>query len=299
MKQHILLAVVLILVLGTDAYAITRTSSQSGNWSASSTWGGNPAPVAGDDVIINGGFTVTVDIPNAACLSIQLGGSALGQGAGTLGFTSGSQVTVSGVVAVGPFNNSTTPGSLTMASGGTLTCEGVTVGRLGTWTAGTGTIELTATNTIPSDNNVNFNNLTMSGGTTTLPRNVTVAGNLLINTGAALNGGANILTVGGNWTNNGTFTGNTGTVTFDKNGNQSITGTGINNFNLMRVSLGTSISNTLEVTATNFSAPDAFLTIINGTFKMSGTFTFANTFIRRPHLQYSPDHRVFGSTTRM
>jgi hypothetical protein len=278
----------LILFIGTFAFAATRTSSQTGNWSASSTWGGNPAPVAGDDVIINGGFTVTVDVSNAVCLSIQLGGSVLNAGSGTLSFNSGTQLTVSGALNVGPFNNSTTPGSLTMASGGTLICEGITVGRLGTWTAGTGTIELTVTNTVPSNNNIDFNNLTISGGTTTLSRNVSVNGNMVINLGGTLDGGANILTVGGDWTNNGTFTGNTGTVTFIKNGNPTITGTGINNFNLMRVNLGTSISNTLEVLSTHFNAPDQFLTIINGTFKISGTFTFANTFIVGPIYNIDP-----------
>ena len=153
----ILLALVGLIFLGAmDAFAATRTSSQSGNWSATTTWGSNPAPVAGDDVIINGGFTVTVDVSNAACLSIQVGGSALGTGTGTLSFLSGSVLLVSGVVNIGPFNNNNTAGSLNMASGGTLICDGVIVGRLGTWTAGTGAIELTATNTIPNDNNVNF-----------------------------------------------------------------------------------------------------------------------------------------------
>jgi len=282
MKRHtfkIFFTFVLILLNQTSSFAVTKTSSQSGNWSALSTWGGSSAPVTGDDVIINGGFTVTVDVSDAACLSIQLGGSALGTGTGTLSFSSVSQLTVSGVVNIGPINNNNEAGSLIMASGGTLKCEGLTVGRLGTWTSGTGTVELTATNTIPNDNNVIFNNLTMSGGTTTLPGNVSVNGNLLINTGATLNGGANTLTLGGNWTNNGTFTGNTGTVTFSKNGNQTITGTGSNNFNLIRVNMGVSINNTLEVLATNFNAPDPFLTITNGTFKMSGSFTFTNTFI--------------------
>jgi len=283
-----LFTLVLILLLGTSAFAVTKISSQSGNWSAAGTWGGNPAPLAGDDVIINGGFTVTVDVANAACLSLQLGGSVLGAGTGILSFTSGSQLTVSGVVNIGPVNSNNTAGSLIMTAGGTLTCEGLIVGRLGTWTAGTGTIELTATNTIPNDNNVIFNNLTMSVGTTTLPGNIDVSGNLLINTGATLNGGTNALSVGGNWTNNGTFTGNTGTVIFIRNGNQTITGTGVNNFNLIRVNMGTSISNTLEVLSSNFSAPGAFLTITNGTFKMSGSFTFANTFIVGPIYNIDP-----------
>lgn len=277
-----------ILFLGTNVLAVTKTTSQSGNWSATSTWGGNPVPVAGDDVIINGNFTVTVDIPNAACLSLQLGGSSLGTGTGTLSFASGSQVTISGDLNIGPFNNNNTTGSLNMTAGGTLTCAGIILGKLGAWKEGTGTIELTATNTVPANTLVNFNNLTMSGGTTSLSRNVTVSGNLLINTGATLDCGTITLTLLGNFENNGTFTGSTGLVSFDKNGNQTITGTGINNFNLIKVNLGTSINNTLEVLSSNFNAPDAFLTLTNGTFKMSGTFTFANTFLTGPIYNIQP-----------
>ncbi|MEI6576485.1 MAG: dockerin type I domain-containing protein [Bacteroidota bacterium] len=266
----------------------TRTSSQSGNWSQSSTWGGNPPPTSVDAAIINGGFTVTVDNSNAVCSSVQVGGSALGQGTGTLSFSSGSHLTVSGITNIGPVNNNNTSGSLNMSSGGTLTCQGITLNRLGTWTAGTGTVEFTATNTIPIDNNVIFNNLTMSGGTTTIAHNLTVSGNLLINSGASLNGGANTLSLAGNWTNNGTFTGNTGTVTFNKNGNQAITGNGINNFNSLRLDEGTSVNNTLEVLSTHFNGASNFLTLVNGTFKISGNFSFSNTFILGPTYNIQP-----------
>ncbi len=282
------LFIILILSFSIKTFAATRTTSQSGSWSSSSTWGNNTPPTSGDVVIINGDFIVTLDIPNAACLSIQIGGSALGQGTGTLVFTSGSQVIVSGAVSIGPVNNNGTAGSVDMSAGGTLTCEAIVDGRLGTWTAGTGTIEFTATNTIPNDNNIIFNNLLMSGGTTTISRNTDVLGELTINSGAALDGETHTLTVSGDWTNNGTFTGNTGTVIFNKNGNQAIAGTGLNNFNLVKVDLGTSINNILEVTSTHFNAPDAFLTIVNGTFKMSGAFTFSNSFFVGPIYNIQP-----------
>ena len=291
MKKYTLIlivSVVLMLFTAAPSLALTRISTQSGNWSATTTWGGNPAPTAGDDVIIQGNFTVTVDIPNAACLTLQLGGSVLNSGTGTVTFTSGSQLTVSGLVNIGPVNSNGTAGSLTMTAGGTLSCEGFTLGRLGTWNAGTGTIVLTATNTVPNNNNLNFNNLTVSGGTTSFSRNVTFSGNMVIQPGGTIDGGANILSLSGNLTNNGTFNGNTGTLTFDKNGNQTISGSGTNNFNLIRVNMGTGIANTLEVLSTNFSAPDPFLTIVNGTFKMSGSFTFANTFFTGPIYNIDP-----------
>ncbi len=283
-----LFPVILLLLLGVNSFAATKTTTQSGNWSSSTTWGGTTAPVAGDNVIVDGGFALTIDIPNAACSSIQLGGSALGAGTGTLILSSGTHLTVSGVINIGPVNSNSTAGSVTMTSGGILSCTGIITGRLGTWTAGTGTVEFTATNTLPTDNKVIFNNLTMSGGTTTLSGNLDVLGNILINGSATLNGATNTLSVSGDWTNNGTFTGNTGTVSFLKNGNPTISGTGLNNFNLIRVNLGASINNTLEVLAAHFNAPDGFLTIINGTFKLSGSFTFASTFVVGPTYNIDP-----------
>ena len=290
MKKYSLQKLFLIVLIlnGNRSFAATKITTQSGNWSSSSTWGGTPSPIAGDNVIIDGGFVINVDIPNALCSSIQIGGSALGAGTGTLTLSAGTHVTVSGIVNIGPVNSNSTAGSLNMTNGGIVTCEGIIGGRLDTWIAGTGTIELTATNTLPTDNKFIFNNLTMSGGTTTLPGNLEVNGNILINTGATLNGGTNTLSVAGDWTNNGTFAGNTGTVIFLKNGNQTITGIGSNNFNLIRVNLGTSINNTLEVLSSHFNAPDGFLTIINGTFKISGTFAFTNTFVLGPIYNIDP-----------
>jgi hypothetical protein len=286
----VMIALALLSLLGGDMVAATVTSSQSGNWNSTSTWGGNPAPVAGDVVIINGNFTVTVDVPNAACLSIQLGATTAGAGAGTLSFSSGSQVTVSGAVTVGVSNNK---GSINMAGGGTLICQGFINNGVGTWTPGTGTVELTTSNTLPNNGITSFNNLTVSGGTTSLNANLDVTGNLVIASGAGLASGASTLTIGGGWTNDGTFTGGTGSVIFNKNGNQSITGTGANNFNLIRVNMGTSNANTLEVLSTNFSAADPFLTLSNGTFKVSGTFPLANSFILGPAYNIQPTARLW------
>lgn len=290
MKKNYKIPFILAFFFGCffHSLAALKTPSQSGNWSAVSTWGGSAVPTAGDDVIITGDMSITVDINNAVCLSMQLGGSVPDQGLGAIIFSAGSQLTVLGLVNIGPVNDKTTEGSLSMANGGKLICEGIITGRLGTWTAGTGTIELTATSTMPTDKNVIFNNLIISGGTTTLSGNLNVNGSLLINTGGTLNGNVNTLFVGGDWVNNGIFSGNAGTVTFMKNGSQTISGTGQNNFNLIRVDMGTTINNVLEVNATSFNAPDGFLNIINGTFKISGTFIFANTFVAGPIYNIDP-----------
>lgn len=55
-----------------------RTSSQSGNWSATSTWGGAAVPVNGDAVVISGGHDIVFDVDQSAfangLLSLQIDG---------------------------------------------------------------------------------------------------------------------------------------------------------------------------------------------------------------------------------
>jgi hypothetical protein len=104
------------------------------------------------------------------------------------------------------------------------------------------------------------------------------------------------LSIGGNLINNGTFDMSRGgttlvcNVTFNKNGNQSITGTGATNrFNYISLNMGTSNSNVLDVSPAFFSAAASFLhsgaaaspnSLLNGTLKLSGTFSFTGTFFK-------------------
>jgi hypothetical protein len=100
----------------------------------------------------------------------------------------------------------------------------------------------------------------------------------------------------GNIINNGIFDMTQGgitkvcTVIFNKNGNQTITGTGATTrFGYMNINLGTSSANALEISSSNFSAVDGFLDSLsttpgqgvnmanrlkNGTLKLSGSFTY-------------------------
>ncbi len=92
----------------------------------------------------------------------------------------------------------------------------------------------------------------------------------------------------GNITNNGTlqlFNSPFGVdVSFNKNGNQSITGTGaVTNFYSIAVNLGSTTANVLNISPTNFSSSTNLMvnssgvnTLLNGTIEFSGTYTFAN-----------------------
>ncbi len=75
------LAVCLLLaVLSGGAHAATRTAVMSGVWTNTTIWGGSPAPVAGDAVIIPTGLFVNLP---ASVTPITLQSLTLGNGAGS------------------------------------------------------------------------------------------------------------------------------------------------------------------------------------------------------------------------
>jgi uncharacterized repeat protein (TIGR02543 family) len=116
-------------------------------------------------------------------------------------------------------------------------------------------------------------------GNDAIARTLTVGNDVIVNSGGTIITGTtdatHIMNVGGNLTNNGTLNlAPTATrvcnVTFNKNGNQTISGAGvITNFNCITLNMGTSNFNVLDVASNNFSAASNFLTLTNGTLKLS------------------------------
>ncbi len=101
--------------------------------------------------------------------------------------------------------------------------------------------------------------------------NITVNGSVNIGASTTFNAGSFAITAGGNWTNNGTFTGGTSTVTFNGPGT-AISGTGVHNFNNITISasnITASASSSIAV-AGNFS-----LTLGNFTQAAGGTVTMS------------------------
>ncbi|HNR74674.1 MAG TPA: autotransporter-associated beta strand repeat-containing protein, partial [Cyclobacteriaceae bacterium] len=222
----------------------------SGNWNSGAVWAivsgsdGDGIPDADDDVIIRGAFTVNVNV-NSFCSTLQIGGTASGSlnNAGTLNINTNISMTVTNSVTVGGFGSSFRTGTLTfsngsvlnagnltfgnaggtpgtpneidMAAGGTLRVGSFTVNSTGitnNWTPGAGTVEMTAANTLPTQDITSFNNLTINGGTTTLGVNIPVAGTLRVDAGTLAMGIRNITTVAAiNMT--GTSITGTGTIT--------------------------------------------------------------------------------------
>ena len=146
--------------------------------------------------------------------------------------------------------------------------------------------------TVTINTNVQVSNLTVGQGTSgtlvigdnTTARSVAIVGNLDIQAGAtfaanASNNATHTMTLSGNLTNAGTFemaptTTRVCNVTFNKGGSQSVSGSGAaTHFNLITLNMGASKNNILDVFATNFAAPNNFLTLINGTFNLATAAT--------------------------
>ncbi len=143
-------------------------------------------------------------------------------------------------------------------------------------------------------------------------RNLTITNDLTINNSIgkfivqSIGSFTNTLTIGGNIINQGTFDLSRGTlttvcdITFNKNGNQSVSGNGtITRFNEITVDLGNNNSNILEISTDYFSAPDGFLETLddvanrlkNGTLKLSGTFSYSGL----PFIQNSYNNTIIST----
>ena len=305
------------------ADACTFTASGAGNWSNPAIWsvtgsgcGTYPGSTStGDIVNIIAGYTVTLDVtPANSIASLQLGATTATGGIadGTLTFGGAFSLSVIGNVAVGGADSVDRAGTINFVSGSTLTADSVTLGggalnppgtmtmtagstlntgsfALGagtgakTWTPSTGTVIMTATNTLPASVFTTFGNLTFNGGTTTAGAGLTIAGNALISTDAVFAGGTFNHSVAGNWTNNGAadaFT-SAGTVTF--NGGSGTTQTLSGNTTFYNLTLdntgattsfgasATTIANTLTATAGTMNGGTSTIIFTGASGSIAGT----------------------------
>ncbi|MDD2673678.1 MAG: T9SS sorting signal type C domain-containing protein [Flavobacterium sp.] len=225
MNKKLLLLIAFFFTVAFTSAQNTRFSVNSGNWNSTSTWSttsggaaGASVPLATDAVVIERGRTVSVNINNAVCASLQLGGLTA-DNSGTLTFSTTTitdpTLTVTGLVQVGGAGNANRDGIITFISGSTLTAGSLTLGNsAGTpgqgavtmtsnsimnvgafnvinaghaWFPSTGTVNMTTTNTLPTSIFTSFNNLTVSAGTTTAGADFSVSGVLNVAATTTLN----------------------------------------------------------------------------------------------------------------
>ncbi len=240
LSSKVIALTMLLLFMVSFAHAVTITITANTNWSAIATGSGpGGQPSSTDIIIINNQAILTVNVSNGVCASITLGGAGSNNN-GELTFNASSQVTVGGIVTFAAHGNKIN--TITMTAGGKLICQGFTVeASVGnqSFIAGTGTVELTANNVLPTiiagvTGFSTFNNLIISGGTTTFSASTTIGANLSIGIGAVVNLGtitshsANTLTLGGSGQTNGSW-GGTGSGASHINATYFAAATGILN----------------------------------------------------------------------
>lgn len=226
-----------------------------GNFSTPARWSDGVVPVAGENMIIDG--TCTID-DNAGTDNIAYGTLTIGHGTGRTLNWAASGTNRLNVSSVGAFTGAST---LDMTNGGTLIVRGTITSTNLTFTAGAGTIELRATTTLPSAYTT-YKNLTVNGSGITVglaAATTSFTGDLTITAGTLNTNGLNI-NASGNWSNNGTFTAGTGTVTFSGGNSQTITSTGTGSFyrvtinksaNDVTLNNNITVTNLLTLTARN------------------------------------------------
>ncbi len=319
-------ALFLSMLFSNSANAVTKTATSSGNWSSSGIWSPSGEPAAGDDVIINGNITVTVD-GNDTCNNLTFGNS--NNGTTTLRIiTGGNRLVVNGALDFNANNENYTytidagPGSmefkgtfshwsgtgtnrfqvstgsitftpaitiddpdkeLRFTGGGTMTFlsnftdyednvtfyTGCTMNFYGNYTIddndvdwdGKGTANFYGTGTILDDNDIIFYHVNiMSGAATTLAagtQTFTIEGNFTINSSATFVMNDNF-SLYGNFTNNGTITAGSVTITF-KGTAQTIDGS--STLNLPHLQIGSSGGSTDCIVTMNRSTTCNNLTL--------------------------------------
>jgi hypothetical protein len=196
------------------------------------------------------------------------------------------------------FNSSGTNYSSTLSGGNWASSSTWTGGPAGTIPGNGDNVTITASSTVTvNTTTASISTLTVNGtlefqsGTARTVNctnlTISVSGIFRTNTSGTITGHA--LNVSGNIINNGTldFYTNGGNadadITFTGASNNSFSGTGAtNDIQTITINKGSSASNVLDLTVSNFTVRGVttnvagFLTLSNGTFKISGSFTMTN-----------------------
>jgi hypothetical protein len=160
--------VLLVLVLTTSIINAQKTAIADGNWDAAATWQGGVPPVLADDVTISNGVTVTLNVGNAQCASVNI---AAGNDDGGITFlNNSSSLSVTNGVTINASTGNNKIKSVAVDAGtfscGSLTLADVTVGNPNTdviLSVSTGTVTVSGNVLMSGSTTENFINITGAG----------------------------------------------------------------------------------------------------------------------------------------
>ncbi len=294
----------LSLIVSTDANATMRYFTGTGNFGSAANWNGGTMPSSSDTLIINGICTVE---NNAATDNVAYAGIAIGYGTtGTLKWPVGGTNRIRVVNGLGTVSGGTldmtngghiivgrqfVAAGLTFLPGiGTveITSPLTIPSGYGTYynliiNLTNGTLDLTTNTTVTNDLTVTKGQFNLTGFTFTVNNNTILNDSLVINNttgtktfnnltinsgGMFLNSANDPFTINGNLTNNGTYNGGTGALTFGGAATDTISGSSITNFGTGGIILvKTAAANILDVQSV--ITMTGTLTLTSGTFKLS------------------------------
>jgi len=288
------------------------TLSLAGNSAITFPQGTTVSTLRSLNIATSGGVSLNDNLSFNDNGSLLIGSTAtLTAGTRTIAFGTGGSVTVSGTLTTALSQGLTGDGALF----GTLNNSSITL-------ATESTVEYNGAEQIITG--LTYSNLVVSGTSTksfaegasvannfaikgtaqlTANRSFTVNGNVTIDNGASLNGGNFNHSIGGNFSNLGSFTSGTGTITFHGSGTNTLTGT--NSFynlvvnkpggsisasgalavtNDLRVNSGTFNSastyhNVIIESGATFAAPSAGTITVTGNWTNDGNFTANNSTV--------------------
>lgn len=280
-----LLSILLLTISGVHAIAQVVVTSST-NWSSITI---NP----GDDVFVENGATLTIDIQGAQCSNLTLGSNINTPGNGSLFFDTNSDLTITNDLILGQALFS----AGVSLNQGTLFIEGSLINNNGVFNPGTGTVEFSGNNQqVPSDLlGWTFFSIKFSGsGTKTIQGGgvLQADGNIEISSGITFDVSGSDIAIGGSWINNGSFINNNNSITFDGTGNTNIiTGnlTGSDKFHRLIFNGGGkwTFQSDAEV-ANNINISNGSEVIVDPTFQLSvsgnltnsnGIFSFPGAFL--------------------
>ncbi|MBO9730339.1 MAG: hypothetical protein J7623_16990 [Chitinophaga sp.] len=263
------------LTLAAGGSLVTQ-GNIAGIWSANAA---HVINVGAQSMTVNGSLTLS-DGTAGHTIQLNIGnGSATVAGAVTQSGGAGITCTGTGTLNIGG-NLNYSSGTFTPGSG-TVVYNGAAVQAVAGLTYNHLTIAKSAASAQISSTTTVNGNLTVSGGDLAIGAATTIAGDVGISAGASVHGGTATLTVSGNWNNSGTFTPETGTVTFTGGNAQNLAATTFNNLVVNKTG-GTAsltgnalINGNLSVNAGTFalSAFTANRSSVGGTFAIANGAT--------------------------
>ncbi|WP_423226757.1 proprotein convertase P-domain-containing protein [Candidatus Amarolinea aalborgensis] len=189
------------------------------NWATANNWTRNTVPTSNDNTYFNATSAKNATINGSYTfnsLNVTSGYSGIiTQGAGN--------VTVSGSYAQAGGTFSGGSGNMTVGGDFSLTS--------GAFTAPSGSLSVAGNFSNSGAFNHNSGTVTFNGTTTMSGSSTTSLNNVTINSGKSLTAPSGNVNVAGNWTNNGTFTPGSGTVTFNRSGSQTVTTNSTSTYN--------------------------------------------------------------------